>query len=239
MQEHERELLKKQFVEKIYNPIKTGWRNRQNKQKTAKLESMFNETDEPAVELDKVRSEFLTHVAEVGEGRGGPSRVDADLKTFELIDKVGEAFRAVAVDIASTKKPVSDYEPMALKSILEADDSIRREKLKKIIANGGMLVYAPQDALRNIAYSFADPQLDSVTDPQVEQNIQIMTHDDAIELYKDIISLQTSVVMERRKPNVGEHGGPHDKLKKTALSVGVIAVAGLILSTGKKPSRHL
>jgi hypothetical protein len=199
---------------------------------------MFNETDEPTVEWDKVRNKFLTHVAEVVEGRGGSTGINADLETFKLIDKVGEAFRVVAIEVASTKKPISDYEPMALKGILEADDSIRREKFKTIIPNGGTLAYAPQEALRNIAYSFADPQLDSITDPQIEENIHIMSHDEAISLYKDIIALQTSLIMERRKPNISEHGAPHDKLKKTALGIGVVAVAGLILSAGKIPARY-
>lgn len=237
MYEYEHRQLKKQwplFKEKIYQPLKERLDNGRNRYKVATLESMFQETDEPTLELENSRNELIAHVAEVMKGRGGSSQSEADQTTEALIEKVGEAFRAVALDVSATKKQYDAREVTQLQGILEADDEIRRQQLQKFMPKyGTMVAAASPQYLRSIAYSFADPEIDSLTDDRLRDKIQIFTPNQAISIYKQIVTLQTAMVLVDRRPNVTEFGDPHSRLKKAVVAIGTAAIISLIFSDSK------
>lgn len=241
MYEYEREQLKNQwplFREKIYLPLKERWENGRNRYKVATLESMFQETDEPTLELENSRNELVAHIAEVMKGRGGSSQSEADQMTATLIDKVGEAFRVVALDVSSTKRPYDAREVTQLQSILDVDDEIRQRQLQDFMPKYGTTVpMANPQYLRSIAYSFADPEIDSLTDDQLRDKIQIFTPYQAIDIYKQIITLQTAMVLIDKRPNIIEFGDPYGRLKKAVATIGAAAIIAFIFSESKSKSK--
>lgn len=219
-----------QWKKHIEQPIK----NKLDQRNLASYEYNFDGSDEPTVVLENTRKEMLNHLAEVMKGRGGESQEQADEITSAHVDIVAKALELVGADIATNRKHRFDSrDPQALLGILIADDTSRREELSALMPKGMQLFPIKEDMFRCISYSLVDPGKDSVVDPKLEQSIQIVDTDKALDLYKDIMRWQIENAIRTRTPNIAEFGDPNANVKRAVLGVGTAAIIALIFGQKK------
>jgi len=194
--------------------------------------------DDYTENLTKSRQEFaesrhymLAHVGDVIRGRGGKTAAESDDRTAAWVENLGEHFHVVASQIAS-EDIHAHYRAKGLEQFIKEDADFRMTYLAA--QKGTSPVQPPSEYdVQSIVYSFADPSKEWAVDPWIEEIVQPMTREEAVELYKKTVAEQIDEATKSRQPNVYEHGDPNTVLKAAAVGLGIAAIASAILG-GKK-----
>lgn len=202
--------------------------------KLAKLD--FNDYQDDFVvsqeEFRNSREGLLNHVGQVLRGRGGRTEQEANGITNEWIDNLGQHFNVVAS--LMTSEDIHAYKASRnMAQFLSEDHEARRYGLMRL--RGASHVYpANIHDMRNIAYSYGDPQKEWITDEAVANIVETMPRENAVELYKRIVREQVGNALRNSPANIHESTDSKAELKKAAiLGAGAAAIFAAIFG-GKK-----
>lgn len=183
-------------------------------------------------EFGQSRLGLITHVNEVIRGRGGKTTAEADARTAAWIDNLGEHFHVVASQIAADDVH-AHYRAKNLSAFMQEDADFRLAHL--IMQRDASNVSPPLEYdIQTIVYSYADPNKEWATQPWIEEAVQPISREEAVELYKQIVTDQVQKATESKRANIYENSDQNTVLKAAAIGLGVAAITSALLGNRKR-----